>query len=632
MYPVRLAFAALLCAGAVTVARAQPGFPRATPTPLAVVVLNGIDDPVVVAELKLKDDQLKALVARRQEVWDDGYNLNAAQFSEGAKARHEASDALFKKVLTAEQYKRAVQLGAQSVLAQRSFDPREGGPGTGPLAPRVTQLVLVRYPQIADALNLTEEQKKALAVGWGVPFGPSQLTDAQQTALKEFLGPIAKRWGVKTDPRIVTNFTAPGGFALLAAKDVRAELKLTGADDRALAELAQQWGAVSTGRRTREISPKEQAERHKELVARSEAALKGLTADQRKRLEQLAFQFAADQPRGVGFTGWEYVPFARTHIEDRYQEPAVATALGLTDEQRKAFTAALAAFETEAAAVLVAATDYDATQKKLDALVTARRDKTAALLTPTQAAKWKEMVGAPFGGLAQPDPAPPASDAVLLLAVGRSDLFANGLDLTSEQKEKLSAARAAYQKGLRVGREPGGFGSEFDSRGESGWGRGGFAQSPEQYAAQSAAQVAFDRAVADLLTAAQKTRLKQLALQQRAADSLFAALTETTELAVTDEQADRLFELSNSAVSLQQLRSRFQRPNGDGPLADETGQKMRDAADERMLKVLTDAQRAKWKELTGEPLKGLMKSLEPLYRSRGGFGRGGFEPPGGFYP
>jgi hypothetical protein len=48
--------------------------------------------------------------------------------------------------------------------------------------------------------------------------------------------------------------------------------------------------------------------------------------------------------------------------------------------------------------------------------------------------------------------------------------------------------------------------------------------------------------------------------------------------------------------------------------------------------VLTDAQRAKWKELTGEPLKGLMKSLEPLSRSRGGFGRGGFEPPGGFYP
>jgi hypothetical protein len=72
----------------------------------------------------------------------------------------------------------------------------------------------------------------------------------------------------------------------------------------------------------------------------------------------------------------------------------------------------------------------------------------------------------------------------------------------------------------------------------------------------------------------------------------------------------------------------------DGP--QDEGQKialrMRDAADDRMLAVLTDAQKAKWKELTGEPWVGLRKTLPG--RGRGSFGpggdRGGFGTPGGF--
>ena len=71
-----------------------------TPAPLAVALLNGIDDAVVIDELKLKDDQVKALVTRRQELWDEAYATAPTKLAETAADRNKATDELLKKTLT----------------------------------------------------------------------------------------------------------------------------------------------------------------------------------------------------------------------------------------------------------------------------------------------------------------------------------------------------------------------------------------------------------------------------------------------------------------------------------------------------------------------------------------------------
>src|SRR5436190_15839430 len=103
---VTVSLAAGLALLAASGAPAQPG-PFAptraiTPTPFAVLVLNGIDDPNIVAELKLSDEQVKALVARRQAVWDELYVTAPAK--DDAAARTAATHALLKKTLTDAQY------------------------------------------------------------------------------------------------------------------------------------------------------------------------------------------------------------------------------------------------------------------------------------------------------------------------------------------------------------------------------------------------------------------------------------------------------------------------------------------------------------------------------------------------
>src|SRR5262249_24136436 len=98
-----LAFAAMIVV--VVASDAQfgqpPGALATTPTRLAATLLPAIDDPNIVAELKLSDEQVKALVARRQEVWDETYTTAPRKFSEGTAARTEATDAVLKKTLTA---------------------------------------------------------------------------------------------------------------------------------------------------------------------------------------------------------------------------------------------------------------------------------------------------------------------------------------------------------------------------------------------------------------------------------------------------------------------------------------------------------------------------------------------------
>src|SRR5262245_52867847 len=102
MHSIRLVLAFAVAVFAIAVSEAQFQPPVATPvvpTPLAVMVLPGIDDPVVVAELKLSDEQIKALVARRKEMWDEAYITAPNKLAEKAADRTETTAALVKKTL-----------------------------------------------------------------------------------------------------------------------------------------------------------------------------------------------------------------------------------------------------------------------------------------------------------------------------------------------------------------------------------------------------------------------------------------------------------------------------------------------------------------------------------------------------
>jgi hypothetical protein len=371
-------------------APAQPGSfaPRAvTPTPFSVLVLNGIDDPNVAAELKLSDEQVKALVARRQAVWGELYVTAPAKDDDATRTA--ATDALLKKTLSDAQYKRAVQLGAQSALGLRRFsvNGEEIVPSVNRL--RVTPPMFSRYPELADVFKLTEEQKKALTertpIGDGGFFGGRAVipTPEQQAAAKEFMGPVfTKSWTAKTDPRFAAIPAQPREIGLLSANDVWTDVGLTDEQGRAVAAVREKWTKLATDRRTT-ISPKEAAVVATALAAESEKALAAaLRPEQAARLKQII-----RQTDGPG-----------SHVDRFYTSAEAAREISLTAEQVKALDGVWAAFRQDATKAFEAGEPFAATEKRVKELVAARQAKAEAVLTPEQAAKVRDLYGKPFTG------------------------------------------------------------------------------------------------------------------------------------------------------------------------------------------------------------------------------------------
>ena len=302
-----------------------------------------------------------------------------------------------------------------------------------------------------------------------------------------------------------------------------------------------------------------------------EALGKLLDEDQAKRFRQIMIQVREQRPQTP--------PGARTAlIPSAVVYPGVAEAVKLTDEQKKQLIAGA---------------------------------EPATVLTDAQKSAIKAMEGKKFDGdltFPQFGTRPPQMPAtVRLFAAGNVPVAEEDLKLTAEQLKALAAARVAYQKAAQEA-------SPF----------GGALNPIERAAAMQAAYDAFDKVATGLLTAEQKPRFAQLVVQVDAAADLFATLTApemAKALNVTKEQTEKLLALNNNALKLHDLRTTHTGFNEN----QNVGLQMRNATDDRMTAVLTDAQKAKWKELTGEPLKGLPKTV-PF--GRGGFGGGG--PGGGF--
>jgi Spy/CpxP family protein refolding chaperone len=123
------------------------------------------------------------------------------------------------------------------------------------------------------------------------------------------------------------------------------------------------------------------------------------------------------------------------------------------------------------------------------------------------------------------------------------------------------------------------------------------------------------KAIGEILKEDQLKRVKQISLQQQGLRAL--ANPEVADaLKLTDEQKDKVKAVGEEA------RKEMQALFGAGLERDEARKKMeeiRKASDEKLMGILTDEQKTKFKELQGEPFKGEIRRPQ--------FGGGGRRPP-----
>lgn len=102
--------------------------------------------------------------------------------------------------------------------------------------------------------------------------------------------------------------------------------------------------------------------------------------------------------------------------------------------------------------------------------------------------------------------------------------------------------------------------------------------------------------VEKILKPAQMTRLKQVARQQ-GGPSAYLSAENAKDLKITDEQKTKLKKISTDLQ--EETMALFQ--GGFSPETREKMQMLNKEASEKAAGVLTDEQKSKWKELTGEP-------------------------------
>jgi Spy/CpxP family protein refolding chaperone len=114
------------------------------------------------------------------------------------------------------------------------------------------------------------------------------------------------------------------------------------------------------------------------------------------------------------------------------------------------------------------------------------------------------------------------------------------------------------------------------------------------------ARRAADKTVAEILKPEQLKRVKQISLQQQGARALSNPEVESA-LKLTDAQISKI-----KSIQEETRTARGQR--GQRGQRDEAARKKleeaRKATNDKLMNVLTDEQKAKWKELTGAPFKG----------------------------
>ena len=331
-------------------------------------------------ELKLTDDQLKkveAVVAEGRTKFNA--DLAAARQDEAKTDKVYADrsahvEKALADILTKDQLARLHELELQRL---ESSELRRPFPTPGTAA---------SYPGVAEAIKLTPEQKQKLLDG-GKPT--DVLTDDQKKAIAGMLGRPVKVAEVfdtgspfpKADPP-APRARLSAAHQLVLSTIVWDELKLTRDQTEKLAAAANEYTLAGT-RRTG-FQPGEP----KELVAAIETFGKAadaiLTADQRKRLDQLVFQQAITSGMDSALLG--------SRATD------LPTLLQLTDAQKKNLLAVSAEFGNVASLL----DDASLPVQKETEIRRALRDRLDAgllkALNAMQNATLKDLLGEPFTG------------------------------------------------------------------------------------------------------------------------------------------------------------------------------------------------------------------------------------------
>jgi hypothetical protein len=290
----------------------------------------------------------------------------------------------------------------------------------------------------------------------------------------------------------------------------------------------------------------------KQLTERSKAVektfVRHLTADQRKRLPGLGIQLRQQLNADRGGGAAVYPPTGT---------PGVADALKLTPEQRKRI------------------------------LETGQEDD---VLTPAQRDELKQLAGPPltggfnFGG-GRGRVVPP-SVRVSILHAGTAHAE---LRLDADQARLIAEVIEGHAAELRpptAGRT-----GEF----------GGYVEPPLPDQVEETLR-ACEKACDSVLTPPQKTRLSQLALQAAARESLTAAFARPEvagAIALTSEQQAAVSAITaDYHARVAEVNSLPSTP-GWAELRTRAVTEAREKARDRITAVLTDRQRAAWKELTG---------------------------------
>ncbi len=283
-------------------------------------------------ELKMTAEQVQQAVATREELLAKFPTL--ARFGSGGPAsidvkvyaeRSQAIEAALGKLLNADQAPRFRQIMLQSKAR-------------GPVPPsgRGTNVVVsaVVYPGVAEAVKLTDEQKKKLIAG----TTPAEVLTAEQNSLiAKMLGEPFKgdfNAGVNSQfmetARAATFGNYSSEFNYLAEnKSIQEELKMTADQVKQAVETRDNLPRFFMG------DAKTSAERSQAV----ETALgKLLTAGQAPRFRQLMLQRREQAPNSPSFSSAATIVSAVVY-------PGVAAAVKLSDEQKKKLIAGTAPAE-----------------------------------------------------------------------------------------------------------------------------------------------------------------------------------------------------------------------------------------------------------------------------------------------
>lgn len=406
----------ILAVAAGPLAAQQPP-PARSSAPIINLLLPYVSDENLGKSLKLTAEQVKSLTDFRQKQWDERYTTPTDKYAEGTAYRNKATAELFKKTLSEEQHKRAMQLATR--LALSNAPGFRGARGQGAVQNDLTRVpasFLSTYPELAASLKLTDDQKKLVesprAGGPGATAAVAFLTAEQTKVLKEMAGePAGANLVAPFDERMNYAFretgsygNAPGLLGLTEAKDVRTELGMTEEQTKTLADLAAKW-QVPTGPASADptLSPEGQAKANeKQREEREKAMATVLKPEQMTRLKQIWVQTNGGNGFG-GFGGGPGGVAPPTPLTEKINSFVEYESLAITDAQTKAFDEADKAQADAIEKAVLSDASVDDSIKAIEAARAAREKAYEAVVTAEQKKKLDESYGKPFTGSVMPD-------------------------------------------------------------------------------------------------------------------------------------------------------------------------------------------------------------------------------------